>query len=85
MVGAATVFLLFPLAFSLSLALGGHFLLYISFSLILTIHLLITQVATGVPVPFAAFLNLLQVAANKVVLFRGHFFINAARLLAAGI
>ena len=50
-------FLLFLYA-SLFLS-GGHFQLYISFPLILTVHLLIKQVATGVPVPSAALLNLL--------------------------
>ena len=75
----------FSFFYFLSLALGGLFPIYISFSLILTVHLLIIQVVTGVPVPSAAFLNLLWVAANKVVLFMGHFFINASRLSAAGI
>ena len=49
----------FPLFFIPLSSLGGHFLLYISFSLILAVHLLITQVAIGVPVPSAAFLDLL--------------------------
>ena len=52
---------------------------------ILTVHLLIMQVTTWVLVPSSAFLNLLWVAADKVTLFRGHSFINAARLPAAGI
>ena len=50
-------FLLF-LSTSLSLS-RGRFQLYISFPLILAIHLLIIQVTTGVPVPSAALLNLL--------------------------
>ena len=70
---------------SSSFPLGRHFSLYISFSMILAIHLLIIQVATGVSVPSTTFLNLLWVTANKVVLFRGHFFINAAKLSAVGI
>ena len=78
----ATVFLLFSFFFSF---LEG-FLHYISpFSLILALHLLIMQVATWVLVPSAAFPNLLWVAATKIVLFRGHFLINAARLLGVGI
>ena len=40
----------FCLFLSASLPLGGHFSLYISFSLILTVHLLIIQVATRVPI-----------------------------------
>ena len=48
----------FPLLFLPLSSLGGHFLLYISFSLTLAVHLLITQVAIGVPVPSAAFLDL---------------------------
>ena len=75
----------FFLFFFSSFTLGGHFPLYISFSLILVVHLLIIQVTTWVPIPSAAFLNLLWVVANKVILFRGHFFINTARLSAADI
>ena len=71
--------------FSSSLLPGGPFTLYISFSLILAVHLLVVQVATWVLVPFAAFFNLLWVAATKVILFRGHFFINAVRSSAVGI
>ena len=63
----------------------GPLMLYTSFPLILAINLLIMQVATWVPIPSAAFFNLLWVAANKVVLFRGHFLINAARSSAVGI
>ena len=50
-------FLLF-LSASLFLS-GGHFQLYISFPLILVIHLLIIQVTIGMPVPSAILLNLL--------------------------
>ena len=52
---------------------------------ILAIHLLIMQVATWVFVPSNTSLNLLWVAVDRVTLFRGHSFINAARLPAAGI
>ena len=51
-----------------TLVLEGPLMLYIFFPLILAIHLLIMQVATWVPVPSAAFFNLLWVAANKVIL-----------------
>ena len=41
-------------SFFLSPLLGGQFPLYIPFPLILAVHLLIIQVATGVPVPSTA-------------------------------
>ena len=69
----------------LSVVLGGPLMLYTSFSLILAIHLLIMQVATWVSVSSVAFFNLLWVVANKVILFRSHFLINAAKLSATGI
>ena len=43
---------------SASFSSGGHFQLYISFPLILAVHLLIIQVATGVPVPSDILLSL---------------------------
>ena len=52
--------------------------------MILALNLLIMQVATWVLVPSATFLNFLWVAATNIVLFRGHFLINAARLLGVG-
>ena len=52
---------------------------------ILAVHLSIAQVATWVSVPSSASLNLLWVAVDSMALLRGHFVINAARLLAAGI
>ena len=52
--------------------------------MILALNLLIMQVATWVLVPSATFLNLLWVAATNIALFRGHFLINAARLLGVG-
>ena len=63
----------------------GFLTLYTPFSLILALHLLIMQVATRVLVPSAAFPNFLWVAATKVVLFRGHFLINATKSLVVGI
>ena len=63
----------------------GCLILYISFSLILALHLLIMQVATRMLVPSAASSNFLWVAATKVVLFKGHFLINVARSLVVGI
>ena len=59
--------------------------IYYSAPFILAVHLLIVQVATWVSVPSSASLNLLWVAVDRVTLFRGHSFINAARLPAAGI
>ena len=59
--------------------------IYSSPPFILIVHLLIVQVATWVSVPSSASLNLLWVAVDRVTLFRGHSFINAARLPAAGI
>ena len=59
--------------------------IYPSAPFILTVYLLIMQVATWVPLSFNAFLNLMWVAADMATLFRGHSFINAARLPAAGI
>ena len=59
--------------------------IYSSAPFILAIHLLLVQVATWVSVPSSASLNLLWVAIYRVTLFRGHSFINAARLPAAGI
>ena len=59
--------------------------IYPSTPFILTVHLLIIQVATWVLVPSNAFLNLLWVTADKVTLFRGHSFINVARQPAVGI
>ena len=59
--------------------------IYSSTPLILAVHLLIVQVATWVSVPSSASLNLLWVVVGRVTLFRGHSFINAAKLPAAGI
>ena len=73
-----TVFLLFLLLSLSFLSPGGHFPLYILLSLILAVYLLIRSPIRRLP-PLAI------VAANKVTLFRGHFFINVARLSAAGI
>ena len=68
--------------FSSSWDLSG----YIFFcSLHPAVHLLLVQVATWVSVSSSASLNLLWVAVDRVTLFRGHSFINAARLPAAGI
>ena len=62
------------------------FLVIYSFTpFILAVHLSIMQVATWVSVSSHASLNLLWVAADNMTLFRGHSFINAARLPAAGI
>ena len=60
MVRTATIFLFFFLV-----VFGGPLMLYTFFPLILAIHLLIMQVATWVPVPSAAFFNLLWVAATR--------------------
>ena len=65
--------------------LGGFLTLYTSFPLILALHLLIMQVATWVLVPSATFSNFLWVAATKVILFRGHFLINAVKSLTMSI
>ena len=59
--------------------------IYSSAPFILVVHLSIMQVATWVSVPSSASLNLLWVAVDSMALFRGHSFINAARLLVAGI
>ena len=64
---------------------GGLLTLYTSSPRILALHLLIMQVATWVFVSSATFFNLLWVAATKVILFKGHFLINAARSSAMGI
>ena len=65
--------------------LGGLLTLYIPFQLILALHLLIMQVTSQVLVSSTAFLNLLWVATTKAALFKGHFFINVARILVVGI
>ena len=59
--------------------------IYYSAPFILAVHLLLVQVATEVSIPFNASFNLLWVAVDRVTLFRGHLFINAARLSAVGI
>ena len=59
--------------------------IYLFAPFILAVHLLIMQVATWVSVTSNTSLNLLWGAVDRVTLFRGHFFINAARLPAAGI
>ena len=59
--------------------------IYFCAPFILVVHLLVVQVATWVSVPSSASLNLLWVAVDRVTLFRGHSFINAVRLPAAGI
>ena len=50
--------------------LWGPLALYTSSPLILAIHLLIMQVATWMPIPSAAFLSLLWVATDRVMLLR---------------
>ena len=82
MVQTATVF---PKLIFRPLFPGRFLTLYTSFSLILALHLLIMQIVIWVLVPSTAFSNFLWVATTKVVLFRGHFLINAARLLAVDI
>ena len=57
-----------------------HYVLFI-----LAVHLSVAQVATWVPVPFSASLNLLWVVVVSMALFKGHSLINAAKLPAAGI
>ena len=64
---------------------GGFLTLYTSFPLILALHLLIMQVATWVLIPSATFSNFLWVAATKVILFKGHFLINAVKSLTVSI
>ena len=59
--------------------------IYSSAPFILAVHLSIVQVATWVSVPSSASLNLLWVAVDSMALFKGHSFINTARLPAAGI
>ena len=59
--------------------------IYPSAPFILAVHLLIMQVVTWVSVPSSASFNLLWVAVDRVTLFRGHSFINVARLPVAGI
>ena len=59
--------------------------IYSSAPFILAIHLLSVQVATWVSVPSSTSFNLLWVVVDRVTLFRGHSFINAARLPATGI
>ena len=59
--------------------------IYYSAPFILAVHLSIVQVVTWVSVPSSASLNLLWVAVDRMALFRGHSFINAARLPAVGI
>ena len=71
------------LSSSLSLDLSGYIYSYAPF--ILAVHLSIAQVTTWVSVTSNASLHLLWVAVGSMVLFRGHSFINAARLPAAGI
>ena len=63
--------------------LSGY--IYSSAPLILAVHLSIAQITTWVSVPSNASLHLLWVAVGSMALFRGHSFINAARLPAAGI
>ena len=79
----AAIFSFFSLRalFPRSPILGGSLTLYTSFQSILTLHLLIVQVITRVLVPLATFPNPLWVAATKAALFKGHFLINAARML----
>ena len=64
---------------------GGFLTLYILFQSILALHLLIMQVTTRVSVPSVTFPNLQWVTATKTALFRGHFLINATRMLVVGI
>ena len=59
--------------------------IYSSAPFILAVHLSIVQVTTWVSVPSNASLHSLWVAVGKMALFRGHSFINAARLPDAGI
>ena len=59
--------------------------IYSSAPFILAVHLSIVQVATWVSVTSSASLSLLWVAVDSMTLFKGHSFINAARLPAAGI
>ena len=82
-----TVFSFFspPALFPQYLIFGGSLTLYTSFQSIFTLHLLIVQVITLVLVPSATFPNPLWVVATKAALFRGHFLINAARMLVGHI
>ena len=73
----------FRIAVPLSWDLSGYIYSYTPF--ILAVHLSITQVATWVSVPSSVSLYLLWVVVGSMALFRGHSFINAARLPAAGI
>ena len=74
---------IFSLSIFRSPSHGGSLTLYISFWVILILHLLIIWVPIWVPVPSDTPFSLLWVVVAKAALFRGLLHINAARQVAA--
>ena len=72
-------FSLFSPPLSPSPFLGDSYIWYRPSFIIWALHLLIIQTPTWAPVPLVALTSSLWVAVTKVTLFRGLFFINAAK------